>query len=193
MLTIQLLNDCLNLWTRQHPTPLKTIIFTFSYITVSSSLWPFFQDTLIFPRRTTLFLYHDFWQLHQSNMISFSDCQCDPTGSVSALCSSLGGACQCKANVVGRRCDRCAPGTFGFGPEGCRGKETCLIKVVSSTDRILNSTISNSMKISRMICFVEFYPSCFWSDIRYSFCVVCMLTFFTQLSCVWLQPVDRKM
>ncbi|XP_021926605.1 laminin subunit beta-1 isoform X2 [Zootermopsis nevadensis] len=47
-------------------------------------------------------------------------CQCDPTGSVSALCTSLGGVCQCKPNVVGRRCDRCAPGTFGFGPEGCR-------------------------------------------------------------------------
>jgi len=58
------------------------------------------------------------------DVICISDCQCDPTGSVSALCSSLGGACQCKPNVVGRRCDRCAPGTFGFGPEGCRGNET---------------------------------------------------------------------
>nr|XP_018916395.1 PREDICTED: laminin subunit beta-1 [Bemisia tabaci] len=47
-------------------------------------------------------------------------CECDPTGSVSALCSSLGGSCQCKDNVVGRRCDKCAPGTFGFGPEGCK-------------------------------------------------------------------------
>ncbi|XP_046984371.1 laminin subunit beta-1 isoform X1 [Schistocerca americana] len=47
-------------------------------------------------------------------------CQCDPTGSVSAICSELGGACTCKPNVVGRRCDRCAPGTYGFGPEGCR-------------------------------------------------------------------------
>ncbi|XP_066997490.2 laminin subunit beta-1 [Anabrus simplex] len=47
-------------------------------------------------------------------------CQCDPTGSISSLCSALGGSCQCKPNVVGRRCDRCAPGTYGFGPEGCR-------------------------------------------------------------------------
>jgi hypothetical protein len=65
--------------------------------------------------------------LIRNKNLHFSDCQCDPTGSVSALCSSLGGACQCKANVVGRRCDRCAPGTFGFGPEGCRGKEMLLL------------------------------------------------------------------
>ncbi|XP_071442864.1 laminin subunit beta-1 isoform X2 [Hetaerina americana] len=48
------------------------------------------------------------------------ECQCESTGSLSALCGPLGGQCQCKPNVVGRRCDRCASGTFGFGPEGCR-------------------------------------------------------------------------
>lgn len=47
-------------------------------------------------------------------------CQCDGTGSYSSICSSMGGQCDCKPNVVGRRCDRCAPGTFGFGPEGCK-------------------------------------------------------------------------
>lgn len=49
------------------------------------------------------------------------DCECDPTGSVSKLCNEYGGSCQCKSNVVGRRCDRCAPATYGFGPEGCKG------------------------------------------------------------------------
>ncbi|XP_065338114.1 laminin subunit beta-1 isoform X2 [Cloeon dipterum] len=48
------------------------------------------------------------------------ECQCDPTGSTSSLCDSLGGQCNCKPNVVGRKCNRCAPGTFGFGPEGCK-------------------------------------------------------------------------
>ncbi|XP_044534884.1 laminin subunit beta-2-like [Gracilinanus agilis] len=47
-------------------------------------------------------------------------CQCDPQGSLSSECQPHGGQCPCKANVAGRRCDHCAPGTFGFGPSGCR-------------------------------------------------------------------------
>ncbi|XP_035719159.1 laminin subunit beta-1-like isoform X1 [Vespa mandarinia] len=46
-------------------------------------------------------------------------CECNPTGSHSLLCQNYGGLCPCKVNVVGRRCDRCAPGTYGFGPTGC--------------------------------------------------------------------------
>ncbi|XP_074861708.1 laminin subunit beta-2-like [Carettochelys insculpta] len=46
-------------------------------------------------------------------------CQCDPQGSTSSVCSPVGGQCQCKGNVIGRRCDQCAPGTYGFGPSGC--------------------------------------------------------------------------
>ncbi|KMQ87954.1 laminin subunit beta-1, partial [Lasius niger] len=46
-------------------------------------------------------------------------CECNPMGSRSLLCENYGGLCPCKPNVVGRRCDRCAPGTYGFGPEGC--------------------------------------------------------------------------
>ncbi|XP_078270415.1 LOW QUALITY PROTEIN: laminin subunit beta-2-like, partial [Rhinoraja longicauda] len=49
-------------------------------------------------------------------------CRCDPQGSVSSECRPRGGQCQCKANVMGRRCSSCSPGTFGFGPAGCRGK-----------------------------------------------------------------------
>ena len=49
-------------------------------------------------------------------------CECDPQGSLSSVCDPNGGQCQCRPNVVGRRCDRCAPGTFGFGPSGCKRK-----------------------------------------------------------------------
>ncbi|XP_059572078.1 laminin subunit beta-2 isoform X2 [Alligator mississippiensis] len=46
-------------------------------------------------------------------------CQCDPQGSTSSVCQPLGGQCPCKPHVAGRRCDRCVPGTHGFGPAGC--------------------------------------------------------------------------
>lgn len=46
-------------------------------------------------------------------------CDCDLTGSISGICDSRGGQCECKPNVVGLRCDRCAVGTYGFGPSGC--------------------------------------------------------------------------
>ncbi|CAI4221000.1 unnamed protein product [Auanema sp. JU1783] len=48
-----------------------------------------------------------------------SECDCDPTGSVSSICNVKGGQCECKPNVIGRRCDQCAVGTYGFGPQGC--------------------------------------------------------------------------
>lgn len=51
-------------------------------------------------------------------------CQCDPQGSLSSECDPHGGQCLCKPAVVGRRCDVCAPGFYGFGPTGCQG--TCL-------------------------------------------------------------------
>ncbi|XP_039372294.1 laminin subunit beta-1 [Mauremys reevesii] len=59
-------------------------------------------------------------------------CQCNPQGSLSSVCDSNGGQCQCRPNVVGRRCDRCAPGTFGFGPNGCKPCECHLQGSVSS-------------------------------------------------------------
>uniref|UniRef100_A0A8D0G091 Laminin subunit beta-1 n=1 Tax=Strix occidentalis caurina TaxID=311401 RepID=A0A8D0G091_STROC len=46
-------------------------------------------------------------------------CQCDPQGSRSSECQAQGGQCECKPHVLGRRCDRCAPGSYGFGPLGC--------------------------------------------------------------------------
>uniref|UniRef100_A0A672UJZ9 Laminin subunit beta 4 n=1 Tax=Strigops habroptila TaxID=2489341 RepID=A0A672UJZ9_STRHB len=46
-------------------------------------------------------------------------CKCNPQGSLNASCSKLGGQCQCKANVMGRCCDTCSAGSYGFGFHGC--------------------------------------------------------------------------
>ncbi|BHF81500.1 hypothetical protein SprV_0802463000 [Sparganum proliferum] len=56
-------------------------------------------------------------------------CMCDAAGSIrnsshsdAALCDPETGACVCKANVEGDKCDRCRPGSFGLNadyPFGC--------------------------------------------------------------------------
>ncbi|XP_061636801.1 laminin subunit beta-2 isoform X1 [Phyllopteryx taeniolatus] len=46
-------------------------------------------------------------------------CNCDPQGSISSMCDVRGGQCRCRPNVIGQRCEQCAPGTYGFGPSGC--------------------------------------------------------------------------
>lgn len=65
--------------------------------------------------------------------LSPAACECDPQGSLSSVCDPNGGQCQCRPNVVGRTCDRCAPGTFGFGPSGCKRR---LIRIVMYLSRL---------------------------------------------------------
>ncbi|XP_055329207.1 laminin subunit alpha-like [Paramacrobiotus metropolitanus] len=41
-------------------------------------------------------------------------CDCNLDGSVSMQCEEMGGQCQCRANVIGRKCTRCKSGFWGF-------------------------------------------------------------------------------
>jgi len=41
-------------------------------------------------------------------------CTCDSDGSLSHECDPYGGQCQCRPHVIGRRCDACKTGYFGF-------------------------------------------------------------------------------
>ena len=55
-------------------------------------------------------------------------CQCDQRGSTdpSGLCDPYGGQCSCRPHVIGRRCDRCRTGYWGF--PNCRPC-TCPTKI----------------------------------------------------------------
>lgn len=59
-------------------------------------------------------------------------CECNPTGSHTKKCDEFGGHCHCKTNVVGRQCEKCAPGFYGFGPEGCTA---CDCNSIGSEDK----------------------------------------------------------
>ncbi|XP_058060994.1 laminin subunit alpha [Anopheles bellator] len=41
-------------------------------------------------------------------------CNCDYTGSTSFECEPFGGQCQCKPHIIGRRCEACKTGFYGF-------------------------------------------------------------------------------
>ncbi|NXG28484.1 LAMA2 protein, partial [Dromaius novaehollandiae] len=50
-------------------------------------------------------------------------CHCNVNGSLSEICDSRTGQCECKANVIGRQCDMCKPETFGL--QSARGCVPC--------------------------------------------------------------------
>ena len=47
-------------------------------------------------------------------------CECSDTGSLSKKCDTYYGGCDCKGLMVNRRCDACAPASYGFSSQGCR-------------------------------------------------------------------------
>ncbi|XP_017776165.1 PREDICTED: laminin subunit beta-1-like [Nicrophorus vespilloides] len=63
-------------------------------------------------------------------------CDCDVSGSSSRLCNRMGGACSCVANVYGRKCDKCIPGTFDLSSEGCK---SCDCNSLTSLDNMCDA------------------------------------------------------
>ena len=47
-------------------------------------------------------------------------CNCHQRGSLSFECNKVGGQCSCRRGVVGRNCDKCQTGYYGF--PYCKGK-----------------------------------------------------------------------
>ena len=53
------------------------------------------------------------------NTTFFPACQCNAEGAVNNACADGEGQCTCKPNITGDKCDKCAPGFFGF--PNCQG------------------------------------------------------------------------
>ncbi|KAG8228152.1 hypothetical protein J437_LFUL002806, partial [Ladona fulva] len=55
-------------------------------------------------------------------------CECNEEGSSSLICKKFGGQCSCKRNILGRKCDQCKTGYYGFPncvPCKCPNKLPC--------------------------------------------------------------------
>lgn len=66
--------------------------------------------------------YRKHYEVHLILSFLLPACECHPQGSLSTECALLGGQCPCRPNIIGRTCDHCVPGTYGFGPTGCSGE-----------------------------------------------------------------------
>ena len=55
----------------------------------------------------------------------FLGCSCNEEGAVGNTCDDLSGKCNCRPNIAGNRCDKCAPGFYGY-PDCQRNIRSCL-------------------------------------------------------------------
>lgn len=79
-------------------------------------------------------------------------CQCDPVGTMSngssvLTCEAAGGQCPCKPGIVGQHCNKCAPGYFGFGRNGCTA---CDCNPTGSTSQFCHDTTGKCKCLSQI-------------------------------------------
>lgn len=74
-------------------------------------------------------------------------CGCNPVGSKTLQCDRSTGVCQCKDNVIGEKCDMCAPRTSGIMPK-CEDCHTCNDQWEDIVN-LLEKKVLNLLKLKR--------------------------------------------
>lgn len=72
------------------------------------------QDHFYIPLNASDFCKNAVFSLTTAYNDGALPCGCDYIGSTSFECEPFGGQCQCKPNVIGRQCDACRTGYYGF-------------------------------------------------------------------------------
>uniref|UniRef100_A0A8D8UVI4 Laminin subunit alpha n=1 Tax=Cacopsylla melanoneura TaxID=428564 RepID=A0A8D8UVI4_9HEMI len=72
------------------------------------------QNYFIMDNTTSEFCKKSIYSITTSFLHGALSCQCDVDGSKSFECEQFGGQCQCLPYVIGRRCEICATGYYGF-------------------------------------------------------------------------------
>lgn len=72
------------------------------------------QDNFFIPLNASEFCKDAVFSLTADYNSGALPCACDYSGSTSFECESFGGQCQCKPNIIGRQCEACKTGYYGF-------------------------------------------------------------------------------
>ncbi|KAL5291286.1 epi-1 family protein [Megaselia abdita] len=72
------------------------------------------QDHFYIPLNASDFCKKSVFSLTSQYNHGALQCNCNYEGSNSFECDPYGGQCQCKANIIGRQCDACKTGFYGF-------------------------------------------------------------------------------
>jgi usherin len=91
-------------------------------------------------------------RLSALNVDGCSFCECDSIGSLSTVCDTVAGACECKPGVGGNNCEECLDGYFGFSDEGC---QPCMCNERGSTSTLCDKETGACVcrpNVERRVC-----------------------------------------
>lgn len=85
-------------------------------------------------------------------------CDCDPSGAIDdGICDSntdegsVAGACHCKLNAVGRRCDSCREGFWNLNATNADGCEPCTCNLLGTVGNLGCNQYSGECECKRLV------------------------------------------